>query len=72
MILKACELKRGYVVYDSKNKQKWLVKDINKGLITLRDVDPPIETDGAPMYFRTTWRIRTTSDILFMEVRNAV
>ncbi len=66
MILKACELRGGDIVIDSKNKQKWFVKHVGE-FIHLRDVDPPIETDGAPVYFRTNWRIRPTSDVLFME-----
>jgi len=72
MILKANELRTGSIVYDSKNKCKWFVKSISNGLITLVDVDPPVETDEAPVYFRTTWRIRPTSDILFMEVSDEV
>lgn len=65
MILKADQLRKGTIVIDSKNKQRWFVKDIGE-FITLRDVDPPIETDGAPVYFRTTWRIRPSSDLMFL------
>jgi hypothetical protein len=72
VILKANELRKGNVVYDSKNRLKWFVKDIGNGFITLKDMDPPIETDGAPVYFHTTWRIRSTSDILFLEASDAL
>ena len=71
MILKACELRRGDIVYDNKYKQKWFVKHVGE-FITLTDMDPPIETDEAPVYFHTIWRMIPTSDVLFMEARDEV
>ena len=71
MILKANELRRGQVVYDSKNKLKWFVKHVGE-FIVLKGVEPPMETGEAPVRFSTTWRVKPTSDLLFMEVEDAV
>ncbi len=66
MIVSADLLRGGMIVIDSQTKCKWFVKHVGSEFIHLRDVDPPIETEAAPVYFHTNWRIRPTSTVKFL------
>ena len=70
MIKKVTDLRAGDIVVDNVNYIVWKVAYVNTdGWVSLRDVDPEVRlSDGSPVVFSTTWRVRLTSDVLFKDI----